>query len=86
MGIRMGLGARSRDISRLVIKQGMKPALLGVVIGLLGALALTRVLKSLLFGVSVTDPLTFVLVTALLGGVALLACWPPARRAPVRRA
>ena len=63
-----------------VIEQGMKPALLGVVIGLLGALALTRVLKSLLFGVSVTDPLTFVLVTVLLGGVAWLACWPPARR------
>ena len=81
IGIRVALGAQGRDVLRLVIKQGMKPAMLGVVIGLLGALALTRLLKSLLFGVSATDPLTFILVAALLGSVALVACWLPARRA-----
>jgi putative ABC transport system permease protein len=81
IGIRMALGAESRDVLRLVIKQGMKPALLGIAIGVVGGLALTRLLKSLLFGVTVTDPLTFILVTALLGSVALAACWLPAQRA-----
>jgi len=81
IGIRMALGAQSRDVLRLVIKQGMKPAFLGIAIGVVGALALTRLLKSLLFGVSVTDPLTFILVTVLLGSVALAACWLPARGA-----
>lgn len=80
MGIRMALGAQSRDVARLVIKQGMWPALLGVIIGLSGAVALTRLLASLLFGVSATDPLTFGAVALLLSGVALLACWLPARR------
>ena len=61
--------------------QGMKLALSGVALGVGGALALTRLLKTLLFGVSATDPLTFIVIAALLILVALLACWLPARRA-----
>jgi putative ABC transport system permease protein len=66
---------------RLVIGEGMKLALIGALLGLGGALALTRLLKTLLFGVSATDPLTFIAIAALLITVALLACWIPARRA-----
>jgi putative ABC transport system permease protein len=77
----MALGAQSRDVLKLVIGQGMKLVLCGVLIGLGGALALTRLMRALLFGVSVTDPLTFGLIAALLSGVALLACYLPARRA-----
>jgi len=64
-----------------VIGQGMKRALLGVGIGLAGALGLTRLMQQLLFGVSATDPLTFIVIALLLTVVALLACWLPARRA-----
>src|SRR5215813_5861981 len=81
IGIRMALGAQRRDVLRLVMGQGMVLALLGLVIGLAASLALTRLLTSLLFGVSSTDLVTFVSVSVLLGIVALLASYLPARRA-----
>lgn len=81
MGIRMALGARGRDVMRMVISQGMWLALIGVAIGAGLALAVTRVVKSYLYDVSVTDPLTFIGIALLLIGVALLACYVPASRA-----
>jgi predicted permease len=81
IGIRVALGAQGRDVLKLVIGQGMLLVVAGVVIGLAGAFALTRVLSSLLFGVSATDPLTFIAIALLLALVTLLACWIPARRA-----
>lgn len=81
IGIRVALGAQARDVLRLVIGQGMMLALVGVVIGLSVALLLARLMKSLLFGLSAADPLTYTGVSALLMGVALLACYLPARRA-----
>lgn len=81
IGIRMALGAQTRDVLRLIVSQGFKLVLIGLAIGLLGAFALTRVIASLLFGVTTKDPLTFVAVAAVLAFVALLACYIPARRA-----
>ena len=81
LGTRMALGAQKRDVLRLVLGQGLRLALTGTVIGLAAALPLTRLLKSLLFGVRATDPPTFCVVTLLLVLVSLLACYLPARRA-----
>jgi putative ABC transport system permease protein len=81
IGIRMALGANARDVLRLVTRQGMTLVAIGMAIGLTSALALTQLLKSLLLGVSSTDPLTFAVIALLLIAVALLACWIPARRA-----
>jgi predicted permease len=81
IGIRTALGADALAVLRLILHQGMQLVLIGLFIGLAAALAITHLLKSLLFGVSTTDPLTFVLIALLLVGVALVACWIPARRA-----
>jgi len=81
IGIRMALGAQSGDVLGLVIRQGMLPVVIGMTIGVAAGLALTRLMRSLLFEVSATDPMTFVVSALLLTIVALLACWTPARRA-----
>jgi len=81
IGIRLALGANTGDVLKLVVGQGMALALIGVAIGLAASFALTRLLKTFLFSVSTTDPLTFAGVALLLTSVALLACWIPARRA-----
>jgi putative ABC transport system permease protein len=81
IGVRMALGGRSGDVVRLVLRQGMTPAVVGAALGLAGAWAATRLMSSLLFNVSATDPATFGVVTFTLLGVALLACYVPARRA-----
>jgi putative ABC transport system permease protein len=81
IGLRVALGAQSSDVLKMIIGQGMTLAIAGVVIGVIGALAAMRILSSLLFGVSATDPITFVGVSLLLTVVALLASYIPARRA-----
>jgi len=81
IGIRMALGAQAGDVLKLVVRQGLVLTLIGELMGLAGALALTRVMEDLLFAVSPTDLVTFVSVPLLLAGVALLACYLPARRA-----
>jgi len=81
IGIRMALGAQTRDVLGLIVKDGMKLVLLGLVLGISGALVLTRLLSSLLFGVTTRDPATFVAIAALLSFVAILACYIPAWRA-----
>jgi putative ABC transport system permease protein len=81
MGVRLALGARPRDLLKLFVGQGMMLTLIGLVIGVGASVAVTRLIAKLLFGVSATDPLTFIVIPLLLAGVALLACWLPARRA-----
>ena len=81
MGIRLALGAEPRRLRRLMLTEGLRQASIGIGIGLAGAFALTRLMQTLLFGVTPTDPLTFAGVVVLLGTVAALACYIPARRA-----
>jgi putative ABC transport system permease protein len=81
IGVRVALGARSRDVLTMILRQGLGTVLIGIAIGLAGSLALTRTMESLLFGVTATDPLTFAAVVLLLTAAALLACYIPARRA-----
>jgi ABC-type antimicrobial peptide transport system permease subunit len=81
IGVRMALGAQSRETLGLVIQQGMKPVSVGLLVGLLGSIALTRTLAGLLYRVKANDPVTIVGVVLVLGTAGLLACWIPARRA-----
>ncbi len=81
IGIRMALGAQKSDVLKMIVGQGMKLALIGVGIGIVGALGLTHFLSGLLYGVKPTDPLTFIAVSLILIAVALVACYIPARRA-----
>jgi putative ABC transport system permease protein len=81
IGIRMALGAESRDVLRMIVNEGMKLALLGLLIGIVVAVIVTKYLESQLYGVRARDPLTFITVAAGLALVALAACYFPARRA-----
>jgi putative ABC transport system permease protein len=77
----MAIGAQQRDVFKMVIGQGMMLALIGIAIGLAGAFALTRLMATMLFGVTATDPATFAVIAILLTAVALMACYLPGRRA-----
>ena len=81
IGVRVALGARSRDVVTMILGQGLRTILIGIAIGIAGSFAITRTLQSLLFGVTATDPVTFAVVILLLIATALLACLVPARRA-----
>jgi predicted permease len=81
IGIRMALGAQPGDVLRMVLRHGLLLCLVGIAVGISGAFAVIHLMKSLIFGVSPTDPVTFVSVAILLAGVAFFACWIPARRA-----
>jgi putative ABC transport system permease protein len=81
IGIRMALGAQASDILKMIVGRGMLLTALGIAFGFAGSLVLTRLMASMLFGVTATDPLTFALITALLASVALVACLVPAWRA-----
>lgn len=81
IGIRLALGAHPRDVLRLIIRQGMKLVCTGIVLGMAGAVALTRLMSSLLYGVSPIDPATFLAASVLLTTAAMMACYVPARRA-----
>jgi putative ABC transport system permease protein len=81
IGIRMALGAQSRDVLKLAVGQGLNLLVIGVVIGLAAAFVLTRLMSSLLFGVSATDPTTFIIISLVLIGVGVAASYIPARRA-----
>jgi ABC-type antimicrobial peptide transport system permease subunit len=77
----MALGARRLDVLRMILQDGARMTLIGVVIGVAAALGLTQLMASMLFGIKPTDPITFIAVAALLGGIALFSCYLPARRA-----
>jgi predicted permease len=81
IGVRIAFGARTQDVLGLVMRQGLRTTLIGVAVGVAGSFAITRTIQSFLFGVKPTDPITFIMVAALLIGVAMLACYIPARRA-----
>ena len=81
IGVRLALGAQLSDVLKLVLSHGLKLTIIGAAIGLLGAYLATRAITSVLYGVSATDPMTFGLVSIVLVGVALVACYVPARRA-----
>ena len=81
IGVRMALGATARDVFKLIVGRGMKLTVFGIVIGVAGAIGLTRLMHSLLFNTSATDPFTFIVIAILLSVAAFLACYIPARRA-----
>jgi len=81
IGIRMALGAKTADVWRMVLRQGVVITAAGMILGVIGAIGVSSVVANLLVGVSATDPLTFLLITLLLAAVAVAACFIPARRA-----
>ena len=81
IGVRLALGARRRQISGMLLRQGIRLLAIGLLVGFAGAFALSRLIRSLLFSVSAADPAVYFAVSLLLGGAAMLACWIPARRA-----